>query len=97
MGLIEEIKSGGMDEVDLLEYVTDNDIAVAIAAAESPAATEPVLDIAAHDKDRRVRIAALGNPNIGNETLGFLCGDADADIAKMAAELLGRRQDELVL
>ena len=58
MDIIRMIKNREVTEADLLEYVTDNNIDVAVAAAESDLATEPILDIAAHDKDRAVRKAA---------------------------------------
>lgn len=38
MDILEYIRSGKADEVDLLEYVTDNDVEIAVAAAESPLA-----------------------------------------------------------
>ena len=72
MNIIQKIKNGEVDEVDLLEYITDNDIDVAIAAAESEIATEPILDIASRDKDRRVRKAVVCNKNIGVRTLKYL-------------------------
>ena len=84
MDILEYIRSGKADEVDLLEYVTDNDVEIAVAAAESPLATEPVIDIAAHDADRRVRYAAVRNPNIGLKTLRLLANDEDEDIACFA-------------
>lgn len=90
MELIEKIKSGGLDEADLLEYVTDNDITIAIAVAGSAYATEPILDIAAHDADARVRSAALNNPNIGKETIQFLCSDRNVEIANQAKIMLRR-------
>lgn len=90
MGIIEQIKAGTLDEVDLLEYVTDNDVNIAIAVAESELATKPILDIAAHDNDKRVRLAAVNNPNTGIDTLKFLCKDIDSEIAKIAVNRLER-------
>lgn len=84
MSIIEKIKLGYVDEEDLLEYITDNDVSVAIAAAESPFATEPILDIAAHDNDKAVKMAALNNPNIGEASLELLCADIDPEIASIA-------------
>lgn len=84
------IKNGEVDEVDLLEYITDNDINVAIAAAESNIATAPILDIAAHDKDSAVRKAAVNNKNIGVQTLQYLLNDADEEIAMVARKRLKR-------
>ncbi len=84
MNVIEQIKKGLVDEVELLEYVTDNDINIAIAAAESKFATEPILDIAAHDKDREVRLAAVKNSNTGIKTLKMLTKDIDSEIANIA-------------
>ncbi len=88
MDIYDHIRFEESDEVVLLEYITDNDINIAIAAAESRYATGPVLDIAAHDKDRKVRLAALNNPNISKRTLMFLTGDSDAEIAQKASEKL---------
>lgn len=84
MEILEYIRSGKADEADLLEYVTDNDVEIAIATAESPFATEPIIDIAAHDADCRVRYAAVRNPNIGLKTLRLLAKDEDEDIARFA-------------
>ena len=84
MNVIEQIKKGLVDEVELLVYVTDNDINIAIAAAESKFATEPILDIAAHDKDREVRLAAVKNSNTGIKTLKMLTKDIDSEIANIA-------------
>ena len=89
--LINAIKTGKIDEVGLLDYVTDNDISIAIAVAESVWASSPILDIAAHDNDRRVRWAALNNKNIGTETLRFLCKDEDCQISDRAATLIKER------
>jgi len=89
MNIIDMIRTGNVDEADLLEYVTDNDINIAIAAAESDLATEPILDIAAHDKDKRVRLAAVNNTNTGKETLLLLSKDADSEIVAIANERLG--------
>lgn len=82
--VIEMIKNGKVDEFDLLKYVTDNDINMAIAVAESKFATEPILDIAAHDKDSAVRKAAVNNKNIGVKTLQYLLKDVDEGIAMLA-------------
>ena len=92
MDIIEMIKSGNCDEADLLEYITDNNIEIAIAAAESISATEPILDVAAHDRDERVRMAALNNPNIGNRTLEFLLNDQKEEIVTKAKMILERRK-----
>ncbi len=91
MDIIEVIKSGKCNEADLLEFITNNDIEIAIAAAESELATEPILDIAAHDRDKKVRMAALNNPNIGDKTLKFLFNDQDEDIVALAKSILKRR------
>lgn len=90
MDLIEQIENGILDEVELLEYVTDNDVNVAVAVAKSSMATEPILDIAANDRDRRVRFAAVTNPNIGNNTLIRLTKDSDEEIAAIACQCLKR-------
>ena len=86
--MVERIKNGDCDEIELLELVTDNEIEVAIAVAESNFATAPIIDIAAHDRDRRVRWAAVNNPNIGKETLKILSRDNERDIAELAQERL---------
>lgn len=91
MNLIEQIKNGMLDEAELLEYVTDNDVNVAIAVAESTMATESILDIAANDLDKRVRFAAVTNPNISKNTLIRLTKDADNEIASIACQCLKRR------
>ena len=88
MDIIKMIRNGEVTEADLLEYVTDNDINVAITAAESGLATEPILDIAAHDKDRSVRKAAACNKNTGVQTLQYLSRDRDAEIADLARQRL---------
>lgn len=90
MSLIEQIKNGELDEVELLEYVTDNDVNVAIAVAESTMATESILDIAANDIDKRVRFATVMNPNIGEKTLIRLTKDIDDEIANIACQKLDR-------
>ena len=90
MDLLERIRKGLFDEADLLEYVTDNDVEIAIAASEACNATEAILDIAARDKDRRVRIAAVKNNNIGVETLRYLAGDTDSEISQIALGRLER-------
>ncbi|MCD8037786.1 MAG: hypothetical protein LUE96_01665 [Lachnospiraceae bacterium] len=84
MELIEKIKAGLLDEADLLECVTDNNVLIAVAAAESTYATEPILDIAAHDKDKQVKLAALNNQNVGMKTLEFLSHSLDEEIADRA-------------
>lgn len=88
--VIERIKLNQVDDIELLEYVTDNDISIAIAAAESELATEEILDIAAHDKDSRVRKAAVCNLNIGKKTLEILLNDKDKTIAEIAMHRLER-------
>ena len=88
MDIIKMIREGELTEADVLEYVTDNDIDVAVAAAESDFATEPILDIAAHDKDRAVRKAAVCNKNTGVQTLQYLSKDRDEEIAALARQRL---------
>lgn len=84
MNLIDLIKAGMMDEADLLEYVTDNDVRIAIAVAEAPNVTPPILNIAAHDRNREVRLAAVKNPNIDKITLQYLKNDKEIEIAELA-------------
>jgi len=88
MDIIRMIKNREVTEADLLEYVTDNNIDVAVAAAESDLATEPILDIAAHDKDRAVRKAAACNKNTGVQTLQYLSRDRDEEIVALARQRL---------
>ena len=88
MDIIRMIKNREVTEADLLEYVTDNNIDVAVAAAESDLATEPILDIAAHDKDRAVRRAAACNKNTGIHTLQYLSKDRNEEIAALARQQL---------
>lgn len=88
MNIIEFIKSNKCDEADLLEYITDNNVEIAIAAAASPKATGALLDIAARDKDKRVRMAALNNPNIEKRTVETLKKDSDLEISQKAEEVL---------
>lgn len=90
MNIIDQIRGGELDEVDLLEHVTDNDVNIAIAVAESKMATFPILDVAAHDKEKRVRLAAVNNPNIGEETLKYLLYDNDDEIVAIAKNRLER-------
>lgn len=84
MGIIDDIMSGNIDEVDLLEYVISNDLDVAIAAASCKVATETILDIAAQDSNKNVRRAAIMNPNIGDRTMLKLCSDIDIEISELA-------------
>lgn len=78
------LKAGMVDTAELLEFVTDNDIRLALAAAEAPNAAAPILDIAAHDRDRLMRLAAAKHPNTSRNTLMLLVGDADEEIAETA-------------
>ncbi len=94
MELIEQIKNGELNEADLLEYITDNDISIAMAVASSEYATEPILDIAAHDRNRNMRLAAVNNPNVGTRTLKYLCNDDDVEVSALAKEFLGRRTEK---
>lgn len=89
MNIVDMIKAGLVDEEALLEYVADNDIEVAVAAAESDLATEPILDIAAHDRDSRVRLAAAKNPHTGEKTLRYLADDSNEEVAQNALMRLG--------
>lgn len=87
-----DVQFGKVNEEDLLEYVTSNNIEIAIEAARSLYATEPILDIAAHDKDWEVRMAAVQNPNIGCKSLEYLLKDSNEEIARLAKEKLGERK-----
>lgn len=90
MGIIEKIKFGEMDEEELLELVTSNNMNIALAVAESVYSTAPILDIAAHDNDERVRFAAVNNPNIEKGTLEYLLDDPVGEIAEAAMKRLER-------
>ena len=61
--ILSAIEDRRFDEADLLELVTDNDFEIALAATCSPDSTGPILDIAAHDRDARIRLAAANNNN----------------------------------
>lgn len=84
MELVDAIKKGKIDEAELTDYITSNNLEVAIAAAGCSMATEFMIDIAAHDRDREVRLAAVLNKNIGNDTIVYLCNDKDGEIADIA-------------
>ena len=88
--LLFNIREGRLDEVDLLEYVTDNDIDIAEASAAAINASSTILDIAARDKDVRVRMATVNNPNTEKHTLEFLANDEDKEIANIAIRRLER-------
>lgn len=92
MGLLDDIRNGNMDDAELLELVTSNDLAVALAVADSEYAPRPVLDIAAHDKDRLVRLAVAGNSKTGLRTLAYLCSDRDGEVAQRARSEIDRRK-----
>jgi hypothetical protein len=92
--IIKNIDMGYFDEVELLELVTENNYKIAIAVAESKYATEPILDIASHDKDRKIRLAALNNKNIGIDSIKFLIKDEDYEISQLAKEKLVERSLE---
>lgn len=88
--IIENIMSGLIDEVDLLEFVTDNDFDIAVAVASAPNATPEILDIASRDNDYRVRMAAVNNSNVEKKTLRYLCHDINKEIANIAVCRLER-------
>lgn len=71
-------------EEQLLEDVVSNDLSIAVAAASSQYATNAVLNIAARDKDKEVRLAAVNNVNISIEILQFLASDIDDEISTIA-------------
>lgn len=91
MNIIERIRSGQVSELELLDYITSNDFSIALAAAESPFASPSVLQIASHDNDSRIRLAALKNENIPTKAILFLCNDPDPFIAALAKEEAERR------
>lgn len=87
MDTVEKIKKGNVDIADLLEYVASNDFEIAMAATESIYATPAILSVAARDNDKRIRIAAVKNPNISDDTIRFLCEDKDFDVSNLAREI----------
>ena len=91
MSIINKINEGNVDEVDLLEFITSNDFEIALAAAESPLSSSPILAIAALDSDKRIRIAALKNKNMDDETVILLCNDPDTEVSSIAKKELRRR------
>ena len=82
--IIDKIRNGATEELDLLEFVTDNDPDIAIAVASAPNATPEILDIASRDNDYRVRMAAVNNRNVAKSTLVYLCNDLNKEIANIA-------------
>lgn len=91
MGILNKILSGNVDTADLFEYVTSNDFQIALAATQSPLADEIILGVAALDADKRIRIAALNNPNISDETIIRLYSDPDFEVADTARLIAERR------
>lgn len=91
MNIVEKIRSGQVTELELLDYITNNDFSIALAAAESPLASSAVLQIASHDNDSRIRLAALKNKNIPSKAVLFLCHDQDSSIATLAKNEAERR------
>lgn len=91
MNIVEKIRSGQVTELELLDYITNNDFSIALAAAESPLASPAVLQIASHDNDSRIRLAALKNKNIPSKAVLFLCHDQDSSIATLAKNEAERR------
>lgn len=88
MQLIERIEQGLLEVDELLEYVTDNDVDIAIAVAKAPNVTEPILNIASHDKDVLVRKAVANNPNTTKKVLEYLLSDKDTEIVETAKRRL---------
>jgi hypothetical protein len=84
-----------LDEVDLLELASNNDFDLACAVASSRYSTEPILDISAHDRDERIRLAAVTNTNCGIRTLEYLQKDSDSEISMIAKKrLLSERNNQ---
>ena len=90
--ILSAIEDRRLDEADLLELITDNDFEIALAAARSPDSTGPILDIAAHDRDDRIRLAAVNNNNCGEKTLELLSIDKNAEIAALAKKRIRDRK-----
>lgn len=93
--ILSSIKDGMMDEADLLELVSDNDFEIALAVANCSYSTEPILDIAAHDKDERIRLAAVNNANCGRRTLEYLQRDINKEIADSAVRHLKEKENKI--
>ena len=94
-GMLLYIRDGNIDEADLLELVTNNDFDIALAVANCKCSTEPILDIAAHDRDDRIRLAVVNNDNCGVRTLQYLEKDSNHEIASVATgRLKGGKQSK---
>lgn len=91
MDTITKIRNGEVDETELLEYVTSNDVELALAVACSDFATASILKIAAWDKDDKVRLAVINNKNTNDDTIRLLCNDEKIEIKYAAKEELKRR------
>lgn len=90
------INDGEIDELELLELVTDNDFDIALAVAKCSCSTEPILDIAAHDRDERIRFAVVNNPNCGTRTLEYLLRDNNPEIAALAVKHLNDKEKQKI-
>lgn len=93
-GILSSINDGVLDEAELLELVSDNDFDIALAVAKSSHSTEPILDIAAHDRDERIRYAAVNNPNCGMRTLEYLQRDSNKEIATLAIKRSNDKENQ---
>ena len=91
MNIITKIRNGDVDEAELLECVTSNDIELVLAVSSSEFATPAILRIAAWDNDDQVRLAVARNKNTNDETIRLLCNDKNIEIANTAKEELIRR------
>ena len=86
--ILSYIRDGKLDETDLLELVSDNDFDIALAVVNCEYSTEPILDIAAHDRDERIRLAVVNKESCGVRTLQYLQKDSNSEIASVAARRL---------
>lgn len=59
MNIVMKIKTGEIDEFELLENITNNAFDVALATAESPLASSNILKIAVGVKDERIQIEII--------------------------------------
>ena len=94
MSILDDIKAGKVDSADLFEYVSGNDVGLAIAAASAPNADGPTLELAAMDLDYRVRLAAAKNINTDKDTLDTLCLDENDEVAQQAQLTLEKQAEQ---
>ena len=96
--IISLIIDGKLDEADLLELVSDNDFDIEFAVVKCEYSTEPILDIAAHDRDDRIRLAVVNKKGCSVRTLKYLLKDSNSEIASIIARRIKEiAKNEMVL